>query len=445
MAGNLTSATRKTWQTLSSIKTGVILLIAVVIISAAGTVILQRPVTEADEMQRAYSPQVLHALDALGLTDIFHAWWFVTLLVMVSLSIVAASIQRFPNSWRYYSRPYKSPDETFRKALATQAHIAIPDEENGLAAAEHIFQRAGLKPERMVRESSFAVFGERNRISEMAVYVVHASLLLIFLGGIVDALYGWRGFVAIPGGGQSSQIELHNGTVRRLPFTVRCDAAGQENYADGTPKEWWSKLAVLEDGREVMHKEIVVNDPLVYRGIRFYQASFGNTGKVDKIRFAVSPTTSPGESKPIALSPDETLSLDADTTVRMAEFIPDYVVSDGQVYTRSTAVDNPAVHLVVESEKVRKGSKFLASSDPGLRTELFIPIQLQSYGLRDGSFHRFTGLSRARPVGGLAGRDRHGFRAGPGVLPGPCAVLGAAGAGCSWSLDALGGRHGEQE
>ncbi|MFZ0286614.1 MAG: cytochrome c biogenesis protein ResB, partial [Terriglobales bacterium] len=325
MAGNLTSATRKTWQTLSSIKTGVILLIAVVIISAAGTVILQRPVTEADEMQRAYSPQVLHALDALGLTDIFHAWWFVTLLVMVSLSIVAASIQRFPNSWRYYSRPYKSPDETFRKALATQAHIAIPDEENGLAAAEHIFQRAGLKPERMVRESSFAVFGERNRISEMAVYVVHASLLLIFLGGIVDALYGWRGFVAIPGGGQSSQIELHNGTVRRLPFTVRCDAAGQENYADGTPKEWWSKLAVLEDGREVMHKEIVVNDPLVYRGIRFYQASFGNTGKVDKIRFAVSPTTSPGESKPIALSPDETLSLDADTTVRMAEFIPDYV------------------------------------------------------------------------------------------------------------------------
>ncbi|MGA7382400.1 MAG: cytochrome c biogenesis protein ResB, partial [Terriglobales bacterium] len=193
MAGNLTSVPRKTWQTLSSIKTGVILLIVVVIISAAGTVILQRPVTEADEMQRAYSPQVLHTLDGLGLTDIFHAWWFVTLLVMVSLSIVAASIQRFPNSWRYYSRPYKSPDETFRKALTTQAQIVIKDEDSGLAAAEHVFQRAGLKPERMVRENSFSVFGERNRISELAVYIVHASLLLIFLGGIVDALYGWRG------------------------------------------------------------------------------------------------------------------------------------------------------------------------------------------------------------------------------------------------------------
>ena len=60
---------RKTWQTLGAIKTGVILLILVVIISAAGTVILQRPATDPEEMQRAYSPQVLHMLDGLGLTD----------------------------------------------------------------------------------------------------------------------------------------------------------------------------------------------------------------------------------------------------------------------------------------------------------------------------------------------------------------------------------------
>src|SRR5262249_3413842 len=111
--GNTYTTARKLWQSLSAIKTGVILLIIVVSISAAGTVILQRPVTDADEMQRAYTPQMLHLLDSLGLTDVFHAWWFVLLLALVSLSIVAASIQRFPNSWRFFSRPYKSPDETF--------------------------------------------------------------------------------------------------------------------------------------------------------------------------------------------------------------------------------------------------------------------------------------------------------------------------------------------
>ena len=119
---------RKIWQTLGAIKTGVVLLILVVIISAAGTIILQRPATEADEMQRAYSPQVLRLLDGIGLTDVFHAWWFVLLLSLVSLSIIAASLQRFPNAWRFFSRPYKSTDETFRNALPNHVLIPIRDE-----------------------------------------------------------------------------------------------------------------------------------------------------------------------------------------------------------------------------------------------------------------------------------------------------------------------------
>ncbi len=50
MAGSIGRSAHKLCQTLSSIKTGVILLILVVIVSAAGTIILQRPVTETDEM-----------------------------------------------------------------------------------------------------------------------------------------------------------------------------------------------------------------------------------------------------------------------------------------------------------------------------------------------------------------------------------------------------------
>ena len=53
MASPLRSAWRKTWQTLSSIKTSVLLIISVVIFSAAGTVILQRPMTDPDDIQRA--------------------------------------------------------------------------------------------------------------------------------------------------------------------------------------------------------------------------------------------------------------------------------------------------------------------------------------------------------------------------------------------------------
>ena len=87
--------------------------------------ILQRPSHRPDEMQRAYSPQILRLLDAFGLTDVFHAWWFVLLLTLVSLSIIAASMQRFPNAWRFFSRPYKSPGRSFRKALPSQTLIPI--------------------------------------------------------------------------------------------------------------------------------------------------------------------------------------------------------------------------------------------------------------------------------------------------------------------------------
>src|SRR5579863_6292215 len=283
------SVPRKIWQTLGAVKTGVILLILVVILSAAGTLILQRPATEPDEMLRAYSPQVLHLLDRLGLTDVFHAWWFVLLLSMVSLSIIAASVQRFPNAWRFFSRPYKSPDESFRKALPTHKLIPIKDEELSLSIAERVLRKAGFHPEHIVRENSFSLFGERNRISEMAVYIVHASLLLILLGGNIDALFGWRAFLTLSRGEQSSQVKPQNGSARELPFAVRCDGAGQENYADGSPKRWWSDLSVLKNGQVVLRKQIVVNEPLVYGGVRFYQASYGKTGKIDKLVLTATP------------------------------------------------------------------------------------------------------------------------------------------------------------
>jgi len=350
MATGLGKAGRKLWQTISSIKTGVILLIVVVIFAAAGTVVLQRPTTDADDIQRAYSPQMLHILDSIGLTDVFHSWWFVLLLLLVSLSIVAASIERFPNSWRYFARPYKSPDDSFRKALPNQTQIAIDDEANALAVAERVFRKAHYHPQHVVRNQQQGIFGERNRMSEMAVYIVHASLLLIFLGGIVDALYGWRGNLMLTRGQQSNTIQLRDNRGRALPFAIRCDGAGQENYQDGTPKKWWSNLTVIENGQEVMRKEIVVNDPLVYQGVRFYQSSYGSTGKVDKLSLTVTPVSGSAAPRVVDLAMNEKVALDPDTTVRMTEFIPDYVVSDGQVYTRSAQVTNPAAHLVVESK-----------------------------------------------------------------------------------------------
>lgn len=397
MALSFRSAARSSWQTLGSIKTGVVLIILVVIFSAAGTVILQRPMTDPDDLQRAYSPAMLRFLDASGLTDVFHTRWFLALLLLVSLSIIAASIQRFPNAWRFFSRPYKSPDGHFRGVLPTQAQIDIREEEHGLSAAERALRHLGFSSERIVRPSSFSLFAERNRISEMAVYIVHASLLLIFLGGIVDSLYGWRGFLMLTPGTASRQIEMRTGAAKTIPFAIRCDGAGEETYRDGTPKKYWSKLAVIEGARDVQSKEIVVNDPLVYRGVRFYQASYGRTGRLERLVLdATRVSQSAGAAKEISLATGQTAELDPDTTVQLAEFIPDFVMQDGHVYARSNDIENPAVHLIVTSKKSRSQVSVWLPEIPGLSQNELSPY---SFAPKDLKTQVYTGLEVSHEPG----------------------------------------------
>ncbi|MBZ5665800.1 MAG: cytochrome c biogenesis protein ResB [Acidobacteriia bacterium] len=396
MAAGFPAFAHKTWRTIASIQTGVVLLILVVILSAVGTIVLQRPVTEPDEMQNAYSPQALRMLDAVGLTDVFHSWWFLGLVLLVSLCIVAASIDRFPNSWRYFSRPYKYPDESFRRALHPQKTLAVADEEAGLVAAERALHELGYKPERVVREDHFAIFAERSRISELAVYIVHASLLLIFLGTVVDGIWGWRGTLNLNEGQTSNLVELRDGTTRTLPFAIRCDSAGQENYKDGTPKKWWSQLAVVKQGRDVQKKEIVVNDPLVYSGVRFYQSSYGPNGKVDKLMLVAAPKNGSGQKQEIGLAVNDTVPLDADTTVRFAEFIPDYAVREGQVYRKSNQLENPAAHLVVTSRSAGRDFDVWFPQMDEVSDNSKAPWMFQATDLKMG---HFTGLQVSHEPG----------------------------------------------
>ncbi|MGZ4839675.1 MAG: cytochrome c biogenesis protein ResB, partial [Terriglobales bacterium] len=108
--------------------------------------------------------------------------------------------------------------------------------------------------------------------------------------------------------------------------------------------KWWSKLTVLEDGRETLRKEIVVNDPLVTHGIRFYQAGYGMTGDVESVLLNV---TRGADTRQITLRSYQAAQVDADTTVSLAEFIPDYVMREGQIYTRSKDPVNPALRLEI--------------------------------------------------------------------------------------------------
>jgi hypothetical protein len=89
-------------------------------------------------------------------------------------------------------------------------------------------------------------------------------------------LFGFDGSVTIAEGEQTDQILLRDSNhILHLDFQIRCDDFSVSFYDSGAPKEFRSALTLLKDGKPVITKDIIVNDPLRYEGINLFQSSYG--------------------------------------------------------------------------------------------------------------------------------------------------------------------------
>jgi len=336
----------------SSLKCGLLLLGLVGVAVVLGTLILQKPMAQEGQIEQIYAPQTLWLLNALGLFDVFHTWWFILLLGLLGANITLTSIERFPQVWRLFVRPHLVADAAFIRALPFQREIALgshaPQEAMALASSK--LQSLGYAPRPEVLRQG-TVYIEKHRVARLAPYVVHASLLVIFAGAIVDGTHGYRGFINLRPGMRTDTVEplTMPGTPRRLGFTIRCDAAGMDRYPDGSPQQYWSRLAVEENGREVARKQIFVNDPLTYKGVRFFQANYGSAGTPSKVVMEASwPENGVEKRQMLALAPGTPVQMgEQGATVELADFIPDFVLDGNQISSRSDEPRNPAIRLQV--------------------------------------------------------------------------------------------------
>jgi cytochrome c biogenesis protein len=121
-------------------------------------------------------------------------------------------------------------------------------------------------------------------------------------------------------------------------------------YPDGSPRQYWSQLAVLENGREVERKRIYVNDPLTYKGVRFFQATYVSSSGAPRklVMDATWKENGLDKHQTLTLIPGTPAPLDEQgSTVELADFIPDYVLQGNQIGSRSDEPRNPAIHLHV--------------------------------------------------------------------------------------------------
>jgi cytochrome c biogenesis protein len=353
----------------SSLKCGLLLLGLVGMAVVLGTLILQRPLAQEGQIEQIYAPQTLRLLNALGLFDVFHAWWFIVLLGLLGANIALTSIERFPQVWRLFVRPHFVADAAFIRALPFRREIALGSRapQEALALACNKLRSLGYAPRPEVLRQG-TVYIEKHRWARLAPYIVHTSLLIIVVGAIVDGTYGYRGFINLRPGTRTDAVEplTMPGTPRRLGFTIRCDAAGMDRYPDGSPRQYWSRLAVEKNGREVAWKQIFVNDPLTYKGVRFFQANYGSTGTPDKLVIEANwPEKGVEKRQMLTLAPGAPVPVgEQGATVELADFIPDFVVEGNQISSRSDEPRNPAIRLQVTRPGGETSSAWILANFP---------------------------------------------------------------------------------
>ena len=395
----LKSIWTKVYQTLASVRTGICLIIVVGVFSAIGTVILQRPTSEPDDMQRAYSPETLALLDRLGLTDIFHAWWFLSLLCLICLCLIVVSVDRWPSAWKVYSKPVRFAQPPFRVSLPQKVNISVKDEAGALSVAERVLSRFGFHPERVTEGGASGLFAEKQRFSVFALYMVHMSLICIFAGYIVDGIVGYRGNVNVPEGQALGQITLRDnrgsGIKKTLPFLIRCDGAGEDSYPDGSPKKWWSKLVLIENGKETASKTIIVNDPFVYKGIRIYQASMGQSSTPRTLTFAATPANA-GAAETVEVPLNGKASLADGESLSVLRWIPDYYIQDNEVYQKSENPENPAVQLGLTNAQGETKKLWILYSQANTTKGQDAPYE---FAIKSAVWAKYTGLEVSHQPG----------------------------------------------
>jgi cytochrome c biogenesis protein len=130
-------------------------------------------------------------------------------------------------------------------------------------------------------------FAEKGRYTLFGVYLVHFSVLLILIGGIMGSLFGFEAFVNIPEGDGADKVMLRKNRIPKpLPFNVRCEKFTVEFYPNGTPKEYRSDLAFIRDGKVAFQGPLMVNHPITFEGITFYQSSYGSLAG-NRVRLSV--------------------------------------------------------------------------------------------------------------------------------------------------------------
>jgi len=370
------------WNFLISMKLAIWLIILLAVTSILGTVVEQNQPPE--KYHQVYEDWAYNLMDRINLFDMYHSWWFLLLLCLFTVNLTCCTIDRLPRAIRTVRKPKLTLDDATEKTLALterwKSKGDIPRRADDYKAA---LARVFAAPKVTDADGAEHLYAERGIYSRFGAYATHAGIVIVFIGAIIGNVFGFKSYVNIPDGGEASHLDARGGKEHiDLPFSVRNNRFWLESYPSGQPKKYASDLSVIEGGREVLRKTITVNDPLVYKGVWFYQSSYGQEGGATaQVTVSRQDGTSLGN---LSLSPNEPVKIDG------------YGVVRGVNYEQNFQGNGPALQVVIEKPGQPASDLWILQERPDLDRRRKDSLVFSFGGL---TAKMYTGLQVAKDPG----------------------------------------------
>ena len=211
-------------------------------------------------------------LGALTPLNIFNSIYFAVPGIMLMLNILVCSLNR----WKSINLILRGGEivqpESFYTTGMEVKGIHLPASE-AAAVTEKVLRARGYRVRKSTGDA-IHMAADKNHYFRLGTYLSHFSLILFVVAFLLGFHYGFRdtGFAVVDG--QTKQVGHNTGLETKLiSFT-------SQQYANGMPKDYSSRVILYEGGQQVKEALIRVNHPLYYKGTRFYQSFFGTAVKL---------------------------------------------------------------------------------------------------------------------------------------------------------------------
>lgn len=370
------SLPRRIWRWFRSMRTAIVLVLVLAVGSIIGTLLPQKSLDEsAVQAFNQQNPSIGKLFDLLGFFNVYYSWWYIVILVMLFISLIACIIPRTSTYIKKFTQPNKNPtSEAFIINLKNKAGFAIS------LPANEIIERATqvLKSRKyIIREipgKKNQIYAERGRLGGFGSLLFHYMFLVLVIGVVFGRTTGFGGYANIIEGESFTENRFNYARFTPGPFfrdnghtnfKIMLDDFEVKYHPSGQPADFISKVRIYDnDGKLIEKKDIRVNNKFVYKGIKAYQSSYGWAPHVtvykDGDKIYDQSSVFYGSSQNVVsneLRPDGKLTMEA-------FFVPDIRTNESGGYAPgSLELKNPALYIKANIIDENGKTKTLFDSD----------------------------------------------------------------------------------